>query len=292
MSMHEPPGAEPPGMGGQPPVGGFPPPGGAVPPPGSGFPPPGGAVPPPGGGYSPPGGGYPPPGGSYPPPGGSYPPPGGGFPPGAGGFGGTGTGGRLDVGAAISYGWSKFWKNPGPFILAGVAVFAVSTVLNFLGNSANSAVVSAMFTALSAALSFFASYPLYKGALDVVDGREPKPLDFSRFGLFAVPALLYGLAAMVGVLACCIGFVVVLVLFGFFGFPAIEGSAQGPDALKRSLELVKPQLGNVVVFGLAFLGINIVGALLCLVGLLFTQGITAIAGAHAYRQLSGGPIAS
>ena len=33
--------------------------------------------------------------------------------------------------------------------------------------------------------------------------------------------------------------------------------------------------------------INIVGALLCLVGLLFTYGISAIAVAYAYRSLSG-----
>ena len=37
--------------------------------------------------------------------------------------------------------------------------------------------------------------------------------------------------------------------------------------------------------------INIVGALLCGVGLLFTYGITAIAVAYAYRSLSGEPVA-
>lgn len=292
MSTNEPPGAEPPGYGTQPPGYGNQPPAG-FPPPGTpaGFPPPGGAVPPPGGSYPPPGGSYPPPGGAVPPPGGSYPPPGGSLPPPGGTYGMAGTGGQLNVGAAISYGWAKFWKNPVPFILAGLAVWIVSFGINLLGNGANSIVGRGVFSAVATAVAFFASYPLYKGALDIVDGREPKPLEFDRFGAFAVPALLYGLAGIVGVLACCIGVVVVAVLFGFFGFAAIDGSAEGPDALKRSFDLVKPQLGNVVVFTLAFFGINIVGALLCGIGLLFTYGITAIAGAHAYRQLTGGPIA-
>jgi uncharacterized membrane protein len=42
---------------------------------------------------------------------------------------------------------------------------------------------------------------------------------------------------------------------------------------------------------LAIVGINIVGALLCGIGLLFTYGITAIAVAYAYRTLRGESVA-
>ncbi len=37
--------------------------------------------------------------------------------------------------------------------------------------------------------------------------------------------------------------------------------------------------------------INIVGALLCCIGLLFTVGISAISWAYAYRALAGEPVA-
>ena len=78
----------------------------------------------------------------------------------------------------------------------------------------------------------------------------------------------------------------------FYGFLIVEDPTLGPtDALKKSQEMTKGRLGELFVFGLALFGINLVGALLCGIGLLFTYGITAIAVAYAYRTLKGEPVA-
>ena len=78
----------------------------------------------------------------------------------------------------------------------------------------------------------------------------------------------------------------------FYGFLIVENPTLGPiDALKKSQEMTKGRLGELFVFGLALFGINLVGALLCGIGLLFTYGITAIAVAYAYRTLTGEPVA-
>ena len=55
--------------------------------------------------------------------------------------------------------------------------------------------------------------------------------------------------------------------------------------------MTKGRIGELFVFGLALFGINLVGAILCGIGLLFTYGITAIAVAYAYRTLRGEPVA-
>ena len=66
----------------------------------------------------------------------------------------------------------------------------------------------------------------------------------------------------------------------------------GTDALKKASELTKGRIGELFVFGLALFGINLVGAILCGVGLLFTYGITAVAVAYAYRTLNGESVAA
>jgi uncharacterized membrane protein len=63
------------------------------------------------------------------------------------------------------------------------------------------------------------------------------------------------------------------------------------DALKRSSAIAKGHWGTLFLLGLALIGLNIVGFLLCCVGLLFTVPITAVAHAYAYRTLAGEPIA-
>ncbi len=56
--------------------------------------------------------------------------------------------------------------------------------------------------------------------------------------------------------------------------------------------MTKGRIGELFVFGLALFGINLVGAILCGIGLLFTYGITAIAVAYAYRTLRGESVAA
>ena len=87
-------------------------------------------------------------------------------------------------------------------------------------------------------------------------------------------------------------FSIVAIVFKFYGFLIVENPSLGPtDALKRASELTKGRIGELFVFGLALFGINLIGALLCGIGLLFTYGITAVAVAYAYRTLNGESVA-
>ena len=70
--------------------------------------------------------------------------------------------------------------------------------------------------------------------------------------------------------------------------PQDRGRDRGDeDLLEPHIEEHRPL---ILLFILAFL-INLVGALLCGVGLLFTYPITAVAIAYAWRTLTGGRIA-
>ena len=82
------------------------------------------------------------------------------------------------------------------------------------------------------------------------------------------------------------------VFFGFAGYVVIDQHEADPiNAIKRSIALVKPKFGPLLGLLCLLALINIVGVLLCFVGLLVTYPLTAVAMAYTYRSLSGQPIA-
>ena len=96
----------------------------------------------------------------------------------------------------------------------------------------------------------------------------------------------------IGLILCIVPGIIIGLIWMFYGFVIVENPNTGAtDALKKSQEMTKGRLGELFVFGLALFGINLIGAILCGVGLLFTYGISAIAVAYAYRSLRGEPVA-
>lgn len=246
----------------------------------------------------------PPPYGGYgqappPPPGaGGYgypPPPGGGY---GYGYGGPQPGAPLpfSAGRSISWAWTTYWRNLGPLLLITVVVLAVQLVFGFITRGSQNLLVDVVFSVVGFALSLVLALGVIRAALAVCDGRTPRVedlFDTRDLGPYAVTAIVVGVITAVGFVLCIIpGFVAVFLLL-FAPYVVADGtSTDVGTALRRSVELVRSAPGEVVVLLLGLLGINIVGALLCGVGLLFTYGISALAVAHAWRSLSGRPVAT
>jgi uncharacterized membrane protein len=136
---------------------------------------------------------------------------------------------------------------------------------------------------------------LYRASLAVVKGQTPDVsmlFQVEGLGSYIIAAILYGLMVFVGLIFCIIPGIILAIMFMFYGYLIVEDPTLGPtEALSKAQQITKGRLGELFVFGLALFGINLVGALLCGIGLLFTYGISAIAVAYAYRTLNGEPVA-
>lgn len=294
---------EPPQGGQYPPPGGYQPPqGGQYPPPQGGggqYPPPqggGGQYPPPQGGYQPPPqqGGYQPPQGGFPPPppAGQYAPQGGGYPA-AGGFGPP----QLSVGAAIGYGWEKYKANAGPWIAICLLSFVVSLFVQFAfsGFSFNN---ESLFLSLLASLVSFVVSTLFKaaftnGALSELDGQRATFSTFFNFrnlGAVFIVAIIVGIATVIGFILLIIPGLIVMFLTWYALTFAIDRDMDAITAIKASFELTSKNVGPLFLLALACVGLNIVGAILCGLGLLVTIPLTLIASTYAYRVLTGGTV--
>jgi uncharacterized membrane protein len=199
------------------------------------------------------------------------------------------------VGDAISYGWNAYWKNVGPLLIITIVIVAVHLVLSILGSVTGSIALQLIFTLIGWIVGFILAMGLIRCTLAVVKGQTPEVsmlFETPGLGSYIVASILFGLMLFVGFILCIIPGIIVGIVFMFYGYLIVENPTLGPtDALKRASELTKGRIGELFVFGLALFGINLIGAILCGIGLLFTYGITAVAVAYAYRTLNGEPVA-
>jgi uncharacterized membrane protein len=293
MSDASPPPGDP--HGSTPP--GYPPPGST--PPGSpppGWPPPGPPPGPPPLGY----GGY---GAAPPPP--PLPPPGQGRP--------------YQATDAFGYGWNRFRARPGellvPVLVVVVALVAIEVVVqlvlrasllgtrdctqtvagqsfdgrcgpgllaSLLGSGIGAFVVSLVSQALGAGL--------IKNALHVVDGRPASVGELAAWATkpqVLVAALLVAGATFVGSLLCYLPGLVVGFLLNWTMFYVVDQGLAPLEAAMASVRFATSHLGDTILFYLLAIVVFVVGALLCLVGLLVAAPVVLVAAAFTFRVLEG-----
>jgi uncharacterized membrane protein len=218
---------------------------------------------------------------------GDYPPPTYGAPP--------STSRKLDIGGAFSYGWRKFTSNPGPLLICTLIVVAVNVVFLIIGLPIKGFIPKLLLNVLSFIVGLVVSRGLIRAALTVVNGGTPEPglvFRFDNLGPFAIVSVLFGLMVGIGLVLCIVPGVILAGMFGFAQWFVVERDMDPFTALRSSRELVSGQLGTVILFGLCLILFNVVGAILCGVGLLLTYPVSYLAAAHAFRQLTGTPLAS
>jgi uncharacterized membrane protein len=96
---------------------------------------------------------------------------------------------------------------------------------------------------------------------------------------------LVALLSFVGFFFCCVGFLVVRLFLLFYGFYVLDKDAAPADSLKMSYDLVSKNAGDVVIFAIVIVLINLFTCGLAI-------GVTEIAVGYAYKQLNGEPVAA
>jgi uncharacterized membrane protein len=281
---------------------------GATPPPPSGSEVPPAAPPPPPPPPPPAGGGAMPP---PPPP----PPPYGAPPAGA-------PGGSYSPVEAIQYGWARFTKSPStllvPALLVLVINIVISGVIYFLlqatllgthdctktvfGTQIDSTcgpglAVTLLGAAISGGISTFLSSlfgaGLIKSALNVVDGKEVNAGDVIGYATkpeVVSTAAILGALGFVGTLLCYLPAIVISFLTVFAMFFVVDKGLSGVEAIKASVSLVTSRIGETILFYLLAAVALIVGAILCLVGLLAAVPVVLAGAAYTFRVLNNEPV--
>lgn len=229
---------------------------------------------------------------SEPPPPPPPPPPAVPPPPPSGGSYGSSSGGSFSIGNSVSYGWNAYWKNVGPMLLIALVIIVVSVVISLIGQATGNTIISLLFSIIGWIVGLLLGFGLIHASLAVTRGEKPEVsmlFETEGFGPYIVASILFGIGFAIGLILCIIPGIIFALVFMFYGYIISEnGDAIGPtDALKKASELTQGHRGELFGFVVVLILINLAGAILCGIGLLFTYGITAIAVAHTYKMLSG-----
>lgn len=209
---------------------------------------------------------------------------------------------QLDVGQAISYGWRGFSANIGPLAVIGLVVLSINIALNWLGRAFDSTFLSLLLGIVSWLISLIIGLGFIRAALAIVDGRRPT-LDvlLSTDGLltYAIASILVGILVVVGFVLCIIPGLIAAYLLWFFGYAIVDGPDEPGSprrdpiaAMSRSYQITSANVGSLLLLAIVCILLNIVGAILCGIGLLVSLPVTAIAAAYGWRVLTNGVVAA
>lgn len=187
----------------------------------------------------------------------------------------------FEIGDAVEFGWKKVKERP--LFFAGIFIF--SGLLSLMANQVSGigSKIVLMILHLGITVGFL------RVALDVVEGKraEFKEL-FSCFSVlhwYILGGILYGLIVFAGFVLLIIPGIIWMLAFSQWSFVIVDKRANPLAALKQSLKLTHEVKGKLFVFMLVVIGINILGVLALLIGVLLTAPLSAIAAAHVYNQL-------
>jgi uncharacterized membrane protein len=224
-----------------------------------------------------------------PPPPPPAPPP----PPSSGGpSAGGSNAGALNIGDAVSYGWDVYWKNVGTLIVISLVVIAIQVVFGVLGDAVDNLFGRFVIQLVGWLLAMLVSLGWLRVSLEITRGVKPEVGDLFRaqgYGPYLLASILFGIGFYVGLILLIVPGIIFACVFGFYGFVIAErGDGVGVlESLQRSADITRGNRWQLFGLGVVLLLINFVGALLLLIGLIFTLGISVLAWAYAYRTLSG-----
>lgn len=197
---------------------------------------------------------------------------------------------NFQIGQALGAGWRNFWPNILPMALFALIVWAVNALVNLAQGEAN------WFVGFLLGLAGFVIGQLVaigwiKLALDITDGRPVSgEAIVDRFRLvvpYLIAAVLFGIMVAIGLVLLIVPGIIAFIVFAFYGFHIVDTGETNPiEALRRSAELTRGHRWHLFGFGLALIGINILGLLVLIVGVLISSGISLLAIAHVYRRLA------
>ncbi|MCR5977714.1 hypothetical protein GDN83_08175 [Gordonia jinghuaiqii] len=227
--------------------------------------------------------------------------------------------GKIDVGTAFSWAFGKFKNNAGAMILPGLVVFLLGAALIAVGFSAaalfgttetvdygNGYTYQETSLGLGGSILFGLVYLVFilgllyiqasiiSGAVRVANGEPVTAKSFLtpiRFGPVVGTAILVGIITGIGYALCIIPGLVAMFFLMFSVVATIDKSLSPINAMKTSFELTKSKVGDSLITLLVTYAINLVGVLVCYIGLIVAAPIAQLFLVHCWRRLTGGPIA-
>ncbi len=197
----------------------------------------------------------------------------------------------FSISEAINQGWQTFSKNLSTYAIAlavSIVLYTISAVFSDGKNDTQTALES-IGALISFALSTIVTLGYIKVLLKLLEDKKPEISDFFYFksGIFSyiVASILLTPLIFIGYILLIIPGIILSIRFSLVSY-FIADKNMGPiDAIGASWNATKGQTLQLFLFGLANLGLNILGLLALGIGLFITVPVSQTAMAYVYKKL-------
>ncbi|MEX0587180.1 MAG: DUF975 family protein [Patescibacteria group bacterium] len=198
----------------------------------------------------------------------------------------------FSISEALAFGWDVTQKNF--FLILSLLVVAFlgpSLVSKLAGLVRDTFPIFALLLDLGGwVLGVILQIGLVNVSLKFADGKKPRMADlFSTYPMFfnyLLASIIYGLIVLAGTILLIVPGVVWAIQFWPYVYVLVGKKVGVLESLDRSSKMTAGVKGQLFLFLLALLGINLLGALALAVGLLVSIPVTMVASAWVYRRLS------
>jgi uncharacterized membrane protein len=200
----------------------------------------------------------------------------------------------IEPGAIVRFGWDTFKKRPGFLIGMTLVIVILSTIVSNLGGDIEHAQGVALVFSLIAlfvglVVQVFIKMGAIRIALKVNDDVAAAQLSDlwapDMFWHYLLASLAVGIMVAIGFVLLIVPGVYLALRFLFVPYLVVDRRLGVSAALKESSRMTDGRKWRLLGLVLVLVLLNIVGALLLVVGLLVTIPVTMIGLAHAYRTL-------
>ena len=196
---------------------------------------------------------------------------------------------------SIKFGWKKFWDRPWFFVGVYLIIGIFSINFDNLSNDPNfhpSAGLVLILSLITLALAAVGTVvrmgekkillKSYENTTSATFGDLWTPHPFWRFFLANI---VVGLIVGLGIILLIVPGIIFAIRYMFVPFIVIEKGLRPFEALRESRRITNGHKWRLFLFSLVLVGINILGTLCLLIGLLVTVPVTMLATVYVYRLL-------
>lgn len=193
---------------------------------------------------------------------------------------------------AVSFGFETVKKNFFFFLGVIAIVFAVSAVNSSLQEN----LVDQWFLYTLVSIVFWiiaeiVGMGVIRINLSFVDGKKPKfsdlfILNWRQLLNYILGSFLVGLTVLGGMILLIVPGIIFALKLQYTTYLIVDKNIGPIEAYKKSWQMTKGQVWHLFLLALTFIGINLVGLLLLVVGLLFSAPLSMVAATSVYRKLS------
>lgn len=203
----------------------------------------------------------------------------------------------FSTGAMLRFGWETFKKRPWFFIGITALVMILSGVASNLGSYDSHTQGALVVFALAGVFISIVGQTLIKMGMIAFSLKAHESPESARvrdlwapdmFWQYLGASILVGLGVVLGLVLLIVPGIILALRWLFVQYLVIDRKLGVMDSLKESARITYGYKWKLLVLLLAVAGINILGILALIVGLLVTIPVTTLALVHAYRTLEHG----